>query len=273
MAQTDSLGAVANVAGATYRQIVNLCQQALATMNSGAAAPSVTYDGMFWWDTSTNIIKLRNKTNTAWVNMAYYDGVTIIPYLGGSRIDQIATRKSNLSAIRNPVGTDDTSQGYSVGSLWLNISSGDFFICASSSAGAADWSQITNAPVQSTNQIYNSTAAAFGLGNRYTYSHGLPSRPQIIQATLTCVSNDQGYVVGNKLVFSSSVADFHMYNDQGFRLTWAPIVYHNNDSQFSVVIPNAQIVVRRASDPTNVIPYVVLTPAGWTLTATAILLT
>lgn len=45
--------------------------------------PSVTTAGQFWWDTETNLVKVRNGANTAWVVTASFDGTTYIPYAAG----------------------------------------------------------------------------------------------------------------------------------------------------------------------------------------------
>lgn len=47
----------------------NAVLQAIATNNSGATAPSETFPGMWWWDTSTTppTLRQRNAANSAWV--------------------------------------------------------------------------------------------------------------------------------------------------------------------------------------------------------------
>src|ERR1700757_160575 len=51
--------------------------------------------------------------------------------------------KLNLVATANPVVGNDGTQGYAVGSLWLNASSGQYFICSNNSTGAAVWEAFT----------------------------------------------------------------------------------------------------------------------------------
>lgn len=58
---------VANAPGATVRADINNNLQALATLNSGASAPTTTYARMFWADTSTGVLKQRNAANSAWI--------------------------------------------------------------------------------------------------------------------------------------------------------------------------------------------------------------
>lgn len=46
---------------------------------------------------------------------------------------------TNLSAVVDPTATDDSGSGYSVGSLWVNVSTDESFICLDDSVGAAVW--------------------------------------------------------------------------------------------------------------------------------------
>lgn len=47
--------------------------------------------------------------------------------------------KSNLTATTDPTATDDITQGYEVGSTWVNVSAGAVFMCKDSTTGAAVW--------------------------------------------------------------------------------------------------------------------------------------
>lgn len=66
MTQAADLGATPNQSRTDYRAAINNCFQAVATNHSGGSAPATTYPYMLWFDTSGNVIKLRNSTNTAW---------------------------------------------------------------------------------------------------------------------------------------------------------------------------------------------------------------
>lgn len=57
-----------NAYGAAVRLDINAALQALASNNSGGSAPSVTFAGMTWLDTSTTppTIKWRNQANSGW---------------------------------------------------------------------------------------------------------------------------------------------------------------------------------------------------------------
>ena len=65
---------LANQSGASFRSDLNLALQAILTNNSSATAPSTTAAYMFWADTNTGILKIRNSTNNGWVELMELDG-------------------------------------------------------------------------------------------------------------------------------------------------------------------------------------------------------
>lgn len=50
--------------------------------------------------------------------------------------------KNNFAATANPAVTDDLDGGYGIGSLWVNVTLDELFICTDASDGAAIWRQI-----------------------------------------------------------------------------------------------------------------------------------
>lgn len=58
-------------------------------------------------------------------------------------IDDIATKKSNLSASVAPTVNEDSDDGYDVGSFWLDTTADDAYICLDATVGAAVWKKIT----------------------------------------------------------------------------------------------------------------------------------
>ena len=65
---------LANQSGASFRSDLNNVLQAILTNNSSASAPSTTAAYMFWADTNTGILKIRNSANSAWVELLQLDG-------------------------------------------------------------------------------------------------------------------------------------------------------------------------------------------------------
>lgn len=50
--------------------------------------------------------------------------------------------RDNRAATTAPTASDDVTQGYSPGSMWVDISAGQVYWCADASAGAAVWRQV-----------------------------------------------------------------------------------------------------------------------------------
>jgi len=62
-----------NQSAPSARSDINNVLQAIVTNNSSTTAPSVTYAGMWWLDTTNNQMKLRDKDNAAWVIVGELD--------------------------------------------------------------------------------------------------------------------------------------------------------------------------------------------------------
>ena len=60
----------------SYRTDHNNSLSAIVSNNSGATEPSTTYAYQWWYDTSTNILKLRNADNDAWINIGTFNQTT-----------------------------------------------------------------------------------------------------------------------------------------------------------------------------------------------------
>ena len=82
---------IANGPGATVRADINNAYSAVATNNSGATAPTSPYANQWWFDTSTNFLKIRDNGNTTWIIVASKSGTTWIPYRSGTAIGTAAT--------------------------------------------------------------------------------------------------------------------------------------------------------------------------------------
>ena len=60
---------IANQTAANARADINNALEAIATNNSGASAPSTTFANQWWYDTSADILYIRNEANTAWIKV------------------------------------------------------------------------------------------------------------------------------------------------------------------------------------------------------------
>jgi len=60
---------LANQSGADFRADLNNALSAIATNNSGSSQPSTTFAYEWWVDTSSNVLKIRNSADNAWITL------------------------------------------------------------------------------------------------------------------------------------------------------------------------------------------------------------
>lgn len=72
MAQTTNYE-IANSSGLIFRGRVNEVFAAVQSSNSGATEPTGTVAYQLWYDTTTNILKMRDATNSTWISLFTVD--------------------------------------------------------------------------------------------------------------------------------------------------------------------------------------------------------
>jgi len=86
-------------------------------------------------------------------------------------INTIAGPQTNLSAIVDPTAASDTTAGYSVGSLWVNVSSNIAFMAMDVTSGAAIWRLITDPKNNFTAVVMpttsNDNTQGYSIGSRW----------------------------------------------------------------------------------------------------------
>jgi hypothetical protein len=80
MSQNDMV--IANQTAALARADINSALQALASNSLGTSAPSTTYAGQWWYDSSAAILKLRNSADSAWIDVGIFSSGSFVPYPG-----------------------------------------------------------------------------------------------------------------------------------------------------------------------------------------------
>lgn len=99
MAQTTKFTIDANLSGIQLRTQASEMLTALSTLNSGNLEPASPSAGMLWLDTTKNILKIRDKTNTAWLDFAGVNDKVIAASaadsekLGGLAADKFAKKE------------------------------------------------------------------------------------------------------------------------------------------------------------------------------------
>lgn len=106
---------IANQGFPAFRSDLNSALQALGSLQSGTSAPSPTFANQMWYDTTNNILKIRNEDNDAWINILTLDqSGDLLSAIGSvtiSNIAQLATAQSFTAAQRGAVSalTDGTT--------------------------------------------------------------------------------------------------------------------------------------------------------------------
>lgn len=114
MSQEDFI--VANQGFPAFRADLNLNLQALASTSSGATAPATTYANQLWYDTTNDILKIRNEANSAWINVITLDQTNnknssiTVPNIDSGTSTALTLKSGGTTAL-----TIDTSQNIGIG--------------------------------------------------------------------------------------------------------------------------------------------------------------
>lgn len=87
---------VGNISAPQFRSDMNAALQALASTSSGSAAPSTTYANQLWYDTTANILKMRNEANSAWINLLYIEQTGAVRVLDDTQVVNTSGTQTGL---------------------------------------------------------------------------------------------------------------------------------------------------------------------------------
>ncbi len=98
-------------------------------------------------------------------------------------LGEVPNLKVNLTATTNPSVNDDGSDGYSIGSRWINTSSDKEYVCLDTAVGNAVWKETTESPSDSyLSRISGSTYGTIQEAHNITESAGWISGGSITDA-------------------------------------------------------------------------------------------
>lgn len=146
-----------NQPGVSFRSDLNAALQAIVTNNSGATEPATLFPNMWWYDSSTGLMKHRNNANDAWITLgldaASTDGTfaansdSLVPTQKAAKTyaDTKATKGANsditsLSGLTTPLSR---AQGGLASTVANNVANGPVFLNASAQLPAVDGSLLT----------------------------------------------------------------------------------------------------------------------------------
>ncbi len=125
----------------------------------------------------------------------------------------------------NPTAGNDSTANYFPGSLWLNSSTNELFLCMSSAPGAAVWQQVILAPInQGTGNAINPNTNSMVVGSNCIAGYGFSQIKSISSDTVTLYSpgfaatptvgdnllytDQNGHVINTKVVTATSATSF-----------------------------------------------------------------
>jgi len=94
-----------NSTGANVRADINNVLQAILTNNSSSSAPSTTAAYMWWADTTNGVLKIRNSSDNAWVELLQLDGTLTLE--NGSASAPALAFRDDLNTGIYQAGDDD----------------------------------------------------------------------------------------------------------------------------------------------------------------------
>ena len=129
MSQNDL--SIANQGFASFRSDLNSALQALGSTNSGTSAPSTTYANQLFYDTTNNILKIRNEDNDAFISLFTLDQTN--DNIEALTIDGTLTYNGDL--VSSTAGTSNYRAGVNAGNSIT--SGGNFNVTIGDEAGTA----------------------------------------------------------------------------------------------------------------------------------------
>ena len=173
MAQHDYI--INNQTFPSYRTDHNNSLSAIATNNSGATEPSTTYAYQWWYDTSSNALKIRNADNDAWITIGTFDQATDSVTLTGTQVTFPTITSTSLFV------EPDTNSAVTI--------SGTNFISV----------PIVEAINDSTGQIYRAVAVTWTNSTTLSATFNIPNADYYVR-----VENNDGYAVRSSTAILSA---------------------------------------------------------------------
>jgi hypothetical protein len=98
---------VANAAGSAVRSDINSILSAISTQNSGATEPSTMYAYMLWADTTASRLKMRNGSNSSWIEVGVLDatGLNIVTTIFSNVSSTVTCTSAELNTLTGLTST------------------------------------------------------------------------------------------------------------------------------------------------------------------------
>ena len=224
---------LANQSGASFRADLNNVLQAILTNNSSASAPSTTAAYMFWADTNTGILKIRNSSNDGWVELLQLDGTLTLEDGSASAVALGFRDELNTGIFSSGANNFDISIA---GTTRLNISASGINITGTVTDDGATHDGDVTFTGASANVVFDKSdnalefadnaKATFGTGADLSLFHdGSNSFVQNITGNLTLKNASANYFVG---VNATGAVELYFNNTKKFETSTAGSTIHGN---------------------------------------------
>jgi len=147
--------------------------------------------GSVWINSTTGAIYIATSVAPGAANWVVTSGG------GGGTLVQ-----DNFAAVTNPAAANDSTQGYAVGSHWVNTATQEVFVCANAAAGAAVWTYVSN---PSNAKVTVSTVAP-GVGDNLStgYSASAMWVDNVANKVYVCISSTTTSAVWSEITNTST---------------------------------------------------------------------
>lgn len=169
---------IANQTAANARTDINNVLSAIATNNSGTAAPSTTFANQWWYDTDAFILYIRTNGNDAWIPVAYLDQTN----------DKF--RILDDTQVVNTSGTQTGLLGDQATATWETGTGTIESLISPAKLKAAIVAQPTVTIVRGSTSTATSALT-------HTVTHGQSSRPDFVWGEIIITVAQNGYEVGD----------------------------------------------------------------------------
>ena len=127
----------------------------------------------------------------------------------------------------NPTASDDQTQNYYPGSLWLNSSTNELFLCISSAPGAAVWQQVILAPInQGTGNAINPSTNSMAVGVNSVAGDGF--------VAISSISGDTVTLIAPGFPTTPAVGDHLLFTNQAGTVIHTAVVTVTSNTVFTV---------------------------------------
>ena len=226
-----------NAPGATVRADINSSLQAIVTNNSGATEPSTTYPNMWWYDTSTSLLKRRNNANDAWIKVGLEAASTDGTFAANSD-SLVPTQKAAKTYADTKVSKSTAAEIYNVTEK-ATPAANDVLLLEDSAASYAKKSVKISNIRQSIDAILPTQT---GNSGKYLTTNGSASSwGSVVSSPITLVSTTTFSNEGTKSITGVTpttkyyIIEFYLYRSDTTKFT-ASANISNNDALISTSV-------------------------------------